>query len=191
MEFEYVETPHGRGVRIHDLEGLLGAIADRIISGPARLRRQEVRFLRSMLDPVAGRLGAHAWPRTVERGAVGREIAVSRIPGASDRALRLFYTAQVTGGKAAKRLSNLLKELDEAEHANREERFRDAHGWRTAARAKHMTAQQHPPPHRSTAVGGTRWTQMVPRYERERPGVLVPHMQKMTVTNLSDLNKLP
>jgi DNA-binding transcriptional regulator YiaG len=48
--FEYVETPQGRGVRIHDLDGLLKAIADRVISSPARLRGQEVRFLRSMLD---------------------------------------------------------------------------------------------------------------------------------------------
>ena len=48
--FEHVETPHGGGIRIHDLAGLQRAIADRVIGAPTRLRGQEVRFLRSMLD---------------------------------------------------------------------------------------------------------------------------------------------
>lgn len=130
--FKYVETPHGRGARIHDLDGLLKAIADRIISGPERLRGQEVRFLRSMLDlsqdGLARVLGQTRV--TVARWEGRRDKA---IPGASDRALRLFYAAQMAGARAAKEVSDLLKELDEIEHGMREERFRDDGGWTVAA----------------------------------------------------------
>lgn len=129
--FEYVETPHGRGVRIHDLDGLLKAIAERVISGP-RLRGQEVRFLRSMLDlsqDGLARILGQARP-SVARWEGARD---KPIPGASDRALRLFYAAQMAGGRAARQVSELLKELDEIEHGTREERFREADGWKAAA----------------------------------------------------------
>lgn len=129
---DYVETPHGRGVRIHDLEGLLKVIASRVISSPERLRGQEVRFLRSMLDlsqdGLARVLGQTRV--TVARWEGQRDKA---IPGASDRALRLFYAAQMAGGRAAKDVSDLLKDLDAIEHGTREERFRDDGGWQTAA----------------------------------------------------------
>ncbi len=130
--FEHVETPQGRGVRIHDLEGLLKVIADRTISGPRRLRGQEVRFLRSMLDlsqDGLARVLGQTRP-TVARWEGSRNKA---IPGASDRALRLFYAAQAAGGRAARQVSELLKELDEIEHGAREERFREADGWKVAA----------------------------------------------------------
>jgi DNA-binding transcriptional regulator YiaG len=130
--FEYVETPQGRGVRIHDLDGLLKAIADRVISSPARLRGQEVRFLRSMLD-----LSQDGFARVLgqTRPSVARWEGQpdKPIPGASDRALRLFYAAQAAGNKAPKRVSDLLKELDEIQKGAREERFTDADGWRAAA----------------------------------------------------------
>jgi DNA-binding transcriptional regulator YiaG len=130
--FEYLDTPHGRGVRIHDMGGLLKAIADRVITSPAPLRGQEVRFLRSMLDlsqDGLARVLGQSRP-SVARWEGHREKA---IPGASDRALRLFYAAQAAGNLAAKRMSDLLKELDEIQNGSREERFTDADGWRAAA----------------------------------------------------------
>ena len=130
--FAYVETPQGRGVRIHDLDGLLRAIAERVIRAPDRLRGQEVRFLRSMLDVSQdglARVLGQARPG-VARWEGQRD---KPIPGASDRALRLFYAAQASGGDAVKRLSDLLKELDETRDGDREECFTDDDGWRAAA----------------------------------------------------------
>lgn len=132
--FERVETPQGTGTRIHDIDGLQRAIADRVISAPRRLRGQEVRFLRSMLDVSQDGL-ARALGQTrasVARWEAAREKA---IPGASDRALRLFYAAQAEGSDATKRLSDLLKELDEIQHGGREEHFADDDGWRAAVGA--------------------------------------------------------
>jgi DNA-binding transcriptional regulator YiaG len=130
--FEHVETPHGPGIRIHDLAGLQRAIADRVISAPTRLRGQEVRFLRSMLDVSQDGL-ARVLGQTRPSVARWEGERDKPIPGASDRALRLYYAAQMAGGEAAKRMSDLLKELDEIQHGDREERFTDDDGWKAAA----------------------------------------------------------
>jgi len=130
--FDYVATPQGRGVRIHDLDGLQRAIADRVINAPMRLRGQEVRFLRSMLDMTQESL-ARALGQT--RASVARwEGARDKpIPGASDRALRLYYAAQTADGPAVRRLADLLRDMYEIRHGEWEERFADRHGWRPAA----------------------------------------------------------
>jgi DNA-binding transcriptional regulator YiaG len=130
--FERLETPYGPGMRIHDIDGLLKVIADRVITSPAPLRGQEVRFLRSLLDLSQEGL-AHVLRQT--RGTVTRweKHRNKPLPGGSDTALRLFYAAQAAGNKAAKEISELLKELDEIQHGAREERFTDADGWRAAA----------------------------------------------------------
>jgi DNA-binding transcriptional regulator YiaG len=130
--FERLETPYGGGVRIHDMAGLHKAIANRVISSPTRLRGQEVRFLRSMLDLSQDGL-ARVLGQTRPSVARWEGQRDKSIPGASDRALRLFYAAQAAGNATAKRISDLLKELDELQNAAREERFTDADGWRSAA----------------------------------------------------------
>jgi putative transcriptional regulator len=129
--FERIETPHGSGVRIHDMKGLHKAIALRLVTSPAGLRGQDVRFLRSMLelsqDGLARAIG-YTRPSVARwEGERGK-----RIPKAADHALRLFYAAYAAGDNLAHQLSHLLIELDELQHrVRREERFReaDADGW--------------------------------------------------------------
>ena len=48
--FRLIEGEYGAGYSIDDLDGLHNVMAHHVIASPARLRGQEVRFLRSMLD---------------------------------------------------------------------------------------------------------------------------------------------
>lgn len=132
--FEYRDTPRGQVVRIHNLDGLHAEIARWIVSSRWRLRGQEVRFLRSMLQ-----LSQEGLARALRqsRPSVARwEAARGKgIPGAADAALRMFYTLKAEGNDTAKQLVEVLTELDELENGTREARFADdpdGH-WKAAA----------------------------------------------------------
>lgn len=131
--FEYRDTSHGRLVRIHDMAGLHAAIARWIVLNPARLRGQEVRFLRSML-----RLSQEGFGKLLDQsratvarweGEPNKAITVS-----SDRWLRVVYAKRAEGDDAVCKLVDLLTELDELKNgrgAVREARFKDdaRQGW--------------------------------------------------------------
>jgi DNA-binding transcriptional regulator YiaG len=134
--FELIDRPDGQTVRIKQMNELHRAIARHIVTQPGKLRGMEVRFLRSMLrlsqDGLARALGQ-------TRPSVARwEAEPGRsIPGASDHALRMFYTLKVEGHEMANRLVDLLTELDELQNGRPHERrmeFRDpGEGWKAAA----------------------------------------------------------
>ena len=124
-------TEYGSGVSIDDLDNLHGEIARHVVGSPSRLRGQEVRFLRSMLDVsqagLARILGA-------QRVTVARWEAKPHapIPGTADRALRLFFALKMEGDRAASDLVDMLAEIDEAEHGDTV--FEETpNGWRAAA----------------------------------------------------------
>ncbi|KAF0109474.1 MAG: hypothetical protein FD149_2832, partial [Rhodospirillaceae bacterium] len=48
--FAWHETEYGPGIAIDDLDHLHEAIARHVVTSPSRLRGQEVRFLRSILN---------------------------------------------------------------------------------------------------------------------------------------------
>jgi DNA-binding XRE family transcriptional regulator len=113
--FTVHKTPYGEGVSIQDLNGLHACIARIIISGPVRIRGQELKFLRSMLD--------------LSQSGLGKVIGLSRptiarlegkpdtpIPEPADRALRLFYALKEEKPELAVRICELLAEIDEADH---------------------------------------------------------------------------
>lgn len=109
------ETPYGRGVAIENADGLHEAIAHSIITSPRRIRGQEVRFLRSMLDVSQSGLGDIVGKSraTIARWEGGLD---EPIPAEADRFLRLFYALKASGHDAAQRLLELLTEIDELEH---------------------------------------------------------------------------
>lgn len=76
-----------------------------------------MRFLRSLLDlsqsSLARIIGASR--ATVARWEGEPD---ARIPGASDRALRMFIALKASGNEHAGRLVELLQDLDEREHAS-------------------------------------------------------------------------
>lgn len=128
--FEYRDTPRGRMVRVHDVNGLHVAIARWIVSSPARLRGQEVRFLRSMLGLSQEGFGKllRQSRATVARWEGDRD---KMIPSGSDDWLRVVYTKRAEGDKAVCKLVDLLTELDELKNGVREARFKEggSKGW--------------------------------------------------------------
>jgi DNA-binding transcriptional regulator YiaG len=109
------ETKHGPAIAIKEARKLHEAIARDIIGSHRPIGGQEVRFLRSQLklsqDGLAKALGTR-------RGSVARwEAAPDKaIPGAADRALRMFYALKAEGHDVAVRLVELLSEIDDLEH---------------------------------------------------------------------------
>jgi DNA-binding transcriptional regulator YiaG len=131
--FEYRDTPRGRLVKINDVNGLHAAIAKWIVINPARLRGQEVRFLRSMLSLSQegfGKLLRQSRPTIARWEGDKNKI----IPQGSDDWLRLVYMKKTEGDAAVCKLMDLLTELDELKNGRqsaREARFNDdkTKGW--------------------------------------------------------------
>jgi DNA-binding transcriptional regulator YiaG len=124
---------HGRGVSIENARGLHQVIASLIVSSPAPLRGQEVRFLRSQL-----KLSQAGLARVLqqERGSVARWEADPNkpIPGAADSALRLFYALSADGHELAKKIVDLLADIDDLEHQMHVLQFvATGGGWKKAA----------------------------------------------------------
>jgi len=129
--FTHHDTPYGGGVSIEDMDGLHDQIARYIVSSPSRLRGQEVRFLRSMLDVSQAGLA---------RILGTKRVTVARwegkpntpIPGTADRALRLFFALKVEGNESAHALLDLLADIDEEEFGDATFEETES-GWRAAA----------------------------------------------------------
>lgn len=133
--FDYRDTTRGRLVRIHDRDGLHAAIARWVVSNPARIRGQEVRFLRSMLGLSQDGLGKllNQTRVNIARWELARNKA---IPAATDKWLRIVYTKRSEGDQAVCKLVDLLIGLDELQNGSdsqqRQARFSDdrQEGWR-------------------------------------------------------------
>lgn len=84
------DTDHGAGVSFLGVDELDKAVATLVVTGPTRLRGQEVRFLRSQVAVSQIRLAALLG---VQRPTVARWEAKpdTPIPGAADRLLRIVY----------------------------------------------------------------------------------------------------
>jgi DNA-binding transcriptional regulator YiaG len=115
------KTPYGKGVSIQDADDLHETIARSVITTLPKLRGQEVRFLRSLLD-----LSQTGLARVLQttRASVARWEADrgKPIPGPADSALRMFYALKAGGDQTAIRTVGLLAEIDEIEHADKRRR---------------------------------------------------------------------
>jgi DNA-binding transcriptional regulator YiaG len=128
------DTHYGSGVSIQNADRLHALIAHHIVTSPAKLRGQEVRFLRDLLD-----LSQEALGRCIgaSRGSVARWEGKRNeaIPGTADRGVRMFYALKADGHEIAERLVSLLRELDEMEHQASVAEFKATkNGW-VAAKA--------------------------------------------------------
>jgi DNA-binding transcriptional regulator YiaG len=107
------DTAYGPGISIEKADALDRVIATRVLTSHARLRGQEVRFLRSLLArsqaDLAARLGVKRI--TVARWEGGPN---TPIPGPADRLLRLFTAHALFEGKLAQILVDLLPEISDA-----------------------------------------------------------------------------
>jgi len=126
------ETKYGKGISIHDTEGLHNAIGELLVNAPKPLSGAELRFLRLELEltqrNLAAMLGSEE--QTVRRWEKARTKA---IPGPADRLLRVLYTEYRQGDGSVRRMIDRLADLDKVEHA--EFRLHDTgHGWEPSDR---------------------------------------------------------
>jgi DNA-binding transcriptional regulator YiaG len=126
------ETPYGQAVSIENVDGLHHAILLEIITGEGRIRGQELRFVRSMLD--------------ISQEGMSRILGVTRvhvarmegkptkpISHATDHSLRFFCALKIDNHDVAERLVELVNELDRLENEQRAT-FRETDGgWLKAA----------------------------------------------------------
>ncbi len=133
--FDLRDGPNGRSVRIKNIDGLHRAIARWIVQSPARIRGQEVKFLRSMLKLSQEGMGKAIGQ---SRASVARWEGEPNkvIPTGSNHWMRIVYAKKAQGDREMCELVDLLIELDELKHgpaAPRQARFKDeAIGWAAA-----------------------------------------------------------
>lgn len=111
------ETPYGAGVSIQNVDALHALIARLIVEARARLRGQEVRFLRSFLDLSQAAL---AETLGVQRLQVARweSAAKKAIPGPADRALRFIAAGKVGGNRVVTRVLGQMRMIDDVRHSS-------------------------------------------------------------------------
>lgn len=126
------KTPYGPGVSIARADALHETIAAQIVTAPWRLRGQEVRFLRAMLDVSQDGLAAALG---TTRASIARwEAARGRpIPGTADRALRLLYAVKAARRGVARRVAEAPPATDRSGGHGRVVFRATAEGWQTRA----------------------------------------------------------
>ena len=132
--FEVVSTKYGQAIRIHDIDGLHGAIGMYLIREKKQLDGREIRFLRhemALSQNVLGKLLDKSG-QSVARWEKGQ----TKMDGPADRLLRLLYESQATerGGEyGIPELLAQLAELDVTDDLD-EVQFEDTNrGWSRAA----------------------------------------------------------
>ena len=107
--FEVVSTKYGEAIRIHDMDGLHGAIGMYLIREKKQLDGMEIRFLRHEMDLSQNMLG-----KLLDKSAqsIARwEKGQTRMDGPADRLLRLLYESHATDTGRGHGIPELLAQL--------------------------------------------------------------------------------
>jgi len=112
----YVErnTPYGKAVSFHDLDGLVLAICHALINKPGKLTGAEFRYVRNALLLSQKSLG-QAVGYTEQ--AVAKWEKSGKVPKAIDLMLRLLFARKHSGDKTVSSLLDMLNTLDRIGHA--------------------------------------------------------------------------
>ena len=125
------ETEYGKGVAIHDVEGLHRVIGLHLVDRKPVLSGTEVRFLRKELDLSQSRL---AQILGVSDSSVrGWENKRGAISGPAERMLRVLYREHVAGDGNVRAMVDRLADRDRQRHARNLELEATANGWRALA----------------------------------------------------------
>jgi len=132
--FEVVSTKYGEAIRIHDIDGLHGAIGMYLIREKKQLDGREIRFLRHEMALSQNTLGnlLDKSAQSVARWEKGQ----TKMDGPADRLLRLLYESHATEKGREYGIPELLAQLAELDEADclGEVQFEDtARGWSRAA----------------------------------------------------------
>ncbi len=129
---EVRETPYGRGVAIHDVEGLHRTIGLDLVNRKPAFSGDEVRFLRKELDMSQAQLARFLG--VGESSIRGWEKGRQSITVPAERMLRLIYREHVAGNGTVRELIERMSETNrEAYVAERLELEETQDGWRPAA----------------------------------------------------------
>jgi len=112
----YVErnTPYGKTVSFHDLDGLVMAICNALIKKQGRLTGAEFRYIRTALLLSQKSLG-QAVGYTEQ--AVAKWEKTGKVPKAIDLMLRMLFARKHRGDKNVSSMLDMLNELDRIKSA--------------------------------------------------------------------------
>lgn len=126
--FEVVETNYGKGVAIHDVEGLHRAIGE-TLAKKAWLTGAEVRFLRKEMDMSQRALG-ELLGNTDQ--AIAKWEKFGKVPKTADRMIRLIYLEHIGGNVPIRQTIERINDTDRQESVRLTAEEGEA-GWRIAA----------------------------------------------------------
>lgn len=111
LENGYVErnTPYGKTVAFHDLDGLVVAICKALIQKPGRLTGAEFRYIRCALLLSQKSLGKAVG---YTEQAVAKWEKTGKVPKAIDIMLRMIFARKNKGDKNVSAMLDMLNELD-------------------------------------------------------------------------------
>jgi putative transcriptional regulator len=129
--YELHKTKYGKGVSIHDTEGLHRVIGRWLVDLPKPLTGAELRFLRLEMDLSQNRLAdlLGSKEQNVQRWERARTRAIW---GPADRLMRALYNQYSGGDGDVRRMVDRLAELDQIEHAQAHVRETKS-GWKVSA----------------------------------------------------------
>jgi putative transcriptional regulator len=130
--YELHKTKYGKGVSIHDTEGLHRVIGRWLIELPKPLNGAELRFLRLEMDLSQNRLAEilASEEQNIRRWEKARTRSIA---GPADRLMRALYNQYSGGGdRDVRRMVDRLAELDQIEHAQAHVRETKS-GWKVSA----------------------------------------------------------
>lgn len=124
--FDEVDTPYGKAVSIHDIEGLHRTIGLNLICGQASLSKREIRFLRKEMDLSQNHLARilGVGDTSIRNWESGR----GKISGPADKMLRVLYRDSVERGEVREMLER-LSDLNADAHKERMELEETDTGW--------------------------------------------------------------
>lgn len=129
--YQMVDTPYGKGVSVHDVEGLHRAIGYELATNKPRLTGAEVRFLRNELDlpqvELARFLGVS------EVSIRGWENHRTKITKPSERLLRRLYLEHIDGDGTLRELVESISKIIREAYQQRISMRETSEGWQMAA----------------------------------------------------------
>jgi DNA-binding transcriptional regulator YiaG len=129
--YEEIDTPYGKGVSFHDLDGLVKAVCIALTRKITPLTGAEFRYLRQALCLSQGAVG-QLMDKT-DQAIAKWEKSVEPVPRLADFAMRAIYLQHADGDEAIKNLVTALNVTERTLHFVMRETPR---GWRHTEHAE-------------------------------------------------------
>ena len=129
--FDIKNTAYGKGVAIHDIDGLHKMIGLNLVLNKPRLTGAEVRFLRKELDMPQAQLASLLG--VGETSVRGWENHRGRITKPAERLLRTLYNEFATGNTSVRELIERIGKYNRDIYSNGMKLEETESGWATAA----------------------------------------------------------